>query len=496
LVRDIAGESDIRNIAQRLPGVDSATASYLANETDPKIVESVLHQAADNAGVPIKDWVQSPKLTNQDQANTPTADTQISGTFDASNPPQSFLPPGMHAPNAADPTKVLSDHAGNFKSPKEFEDYVNSLSGEDKAVAESALNGKSAAEFYQAVHGEGAGTVLHLPDQGVHAQLTPNQAAVLADEQKHIPFTATDRPHLTAGGEVLKRTQEVTPEELASMSPNAKKALENAQAEIDKAANTASPNTTPAALLPAKATGPIRGEGFSMTDQANPDIIKAGKRLSKLDQQIHDIQQGKVSATADEARALTQERQDLIDQVNSGQFTPKPASAPTTKEVPVAPKTEQLSGTSAAPVKGDIQPQDAKSLFPGLSETEASAVQKIMDSLDPAQKAYNTAQAARKQETASRFARAGQNFQDAGGGREGFYAKFKALGGKKTGSEWAGANLTDEEAGSLHNLIENSSMQGGEKFNTQNAIEKYGVPIHRNLPSMTLTILDDSLTNS
>jgi hypothetical protein len=253
VAEQIANESSAAKLVKKY-GIPEDASGYLAKESNPETIRAVLDQMATN-GVPIKDWV--PSKTSSDNS---TATDLAPGMFDATNPPQSALPNGMHAPGAADPVEVLSKQATTAKTASEFADYYKGLSGEEKAVADSALDGKTPEEFFNAVHGQ-ADTVLHLPDKGVHAKLTPEQAAVLADETKHIPFTAEDRPHLTAGPEVLKRTQEITQEDLAAMSPNAKAALANAQKEIDAAGAKAKPSGEPVGDLPPEDVAAIKAAG-------------------------------------------------------------------------------------------------------------------------------------------------------------------------------------------------------------------------------------------
>jgi hypothetical protein len=272
LASKIANETSASKIASKF-GIPQDASKFLANESNPETVRAVLDQMT-SSGIPIKDWVQSPALSSGKQADNTTAGDISATPFDATNPPQSFLPAGMHAPNAADPVEVLSKQASTANSASEFADYYKGLSGEEKAVADSALNGKTPEEFFNAVKGH-ADTVLHLPDAGVHAKLTPEQADILANEGKNIPFTAKDRPHLTAGPEVLKRTREVTQEEIAAMSPNAKAALDNAKKQIDEAGAKAVPSGDQASALPPEDIAAIKAAGGTVPESVAPSGTSA-----------------------------------------------------------------------------------------------------------------------------------------------------------------------------------------------------------------------------
>lgn len=74
-----------------------------------------------------------------------------------------------------------------------------------------------------------AETVLHLPKENSYVKLTEAEANVLTDEIKNIPFTKGDMPHLTAGERVLQSANEISRQDMSKLSPNAAKALENAQ---------------------------------------------------------------------------------------------------------------------------------------------------------------------------------------------------------------------------------------------------------------------------
>lgn len=88
----------------------------------------------------------------------------------------------------------------------------------------------------------GASTVatsaLHIPGKNVYAKVSPEQLDTLKNETKNIPFSKGDMPHLTPVSSLERAgAKEVSLDELASQSPNAKKALSMA-AEVSKSPET------------------------------------------------------------------------------------------------------------------------------------------------------------------------------------------------------------------------------------------------------------------
>lgn len=66
--------------------------------------------------------------------------------------------------------------------------------------------------------------VIHLPDRGVYARLTPEQQAFLSNEVGNIKTSTKDNVHLSPFGRTGE-AQEVTIDEIMKLSPNAKKSL-------------------------------------------------------------------------------------------------------------------------------------------------------------------------------------------------------------------------------------------------------------------------------
>lgn len=121
----VANETKPANIAKAL-GIDHPTATYLAQQDNPDLIRNVLTEISSNGS--------SPSISP--------------ATFNPSNPQQSSVPVGEHPPGSPDPVLELASKAKELNDPTAFQKYVDGLSGEAKAAAESALNGKSVSEFY------------------------------------------------------------------------------------------------------------------------------------------------------------------------------------------------------------------------------------------------------------------------------------------------------------------------------------------------------------
>lgn len=411
--------------------VDQLT-KYISNETDPNAVRSAL-----NALQP---------------AETAVADaaTDTIKFHDPSHPTQEWLNqnmPGMHVPGSPDPVNVMAEKVKDFKDPSEFKKYIDSLTGEEKAVADAGLSDLDPEEFYsrykaaeagkaqsgtslppedvQAIKEAGGvvpnevedpGTVFHLPQHNVHAKLTPEQAAILSDETKNIPFTADDRPHLTAGERVRQATKEVTQEELGKLSPNAKAALENADKQI----------------------------------AGNADTAKAVEDVSKAQTGVSD------GAVAGDGKTTSPEavQGDNVSQVDSN-----------TTSGGNAVKSAENGSES-------VMPQKAEDIVPNADQDTKTAVQNVLDELNNAQTSYNVAAKARSVEKGQRAGAMAPSYEAVGGGEAGVRAKLGALKGKYTESSFSPITASESTQKTILDDIENSNLRDFEKLNTQNAIRK------------------------
>jgi hypothetical protein len=447
--------------------------SSLVNSTDESAIKRQLEKLAPDANRDTVDTLSKYIATEKDpnavqgalnvlQSDGAPQQTLAPGLFDPSAPPQSYLNehlPGTHVPGTPDPVQTISDKAKTFATPEEFKKYVDGLTGEEKAVADAGLSGKSADEFYntvkpqkeaptnstapqgdlppediQAIKDAGgtpppvynADTVLHLPQQGVHAKLTKEQAAFLADENKNIPWSETDRPHLTAGDKVREATKEISQEELAKLSPNAGIALENA----DK--NASVPNAQAVEDVSKAQTGTSEGQVTGSGETTNAGAA-----------------QGDIPSKVDESTAN-------------------------------ATNTPETAGNGS---QGNL-PQKASDIVPNADPETQKAVQEVLDNLNSAQKSYDANVPVRAQEKAQRGAAASAAYEAAGGGEAGVRAKLGALKGKYSEGGFTPVAASEGTQKTILDDIQNSNLRDFEKLNTQNAIRKiWGANTDKPTPS-------------
>lgn len=456
VINDLIEEVDPVKIEKAL-GIDKEMATYLANETDPATVKQILQEIAVDPNLKLSDDVRK-RLEEEgitavkQDANDPYAASYRDGVITARN--QAELDANVnHEYGHAVWSKLTPEEKALFKgegaaskqavgragytaedvNSEDFADYMNkALTGRMKEVPENvqAVIAKYAkvelenlpAEFKAAIKEAGGttdpGTVFHLPAQGVHAKISPDQANFLKDEVNNIPWSKGDMPHLTAGDKVRESTKEVSLEELAGMSPNAKTAIENADAAIAKQADEA------AKLNTGTADAQVTGSGKTTNVEGTGDVSGAGL-------------EGNTELGGNAA------------------------------------KTAENSS-------GSITPQRAEDLVPeGTDPSITKSVQDFLDSvnreggtLDRAQVGFDTAQAARKAETGARIGSGEALYDTAGGGEQGFRAKLSALRGKKTASGYTPVSVDPEVETHLLDAVEKSGLRPYEKLNTQNALRK------------------------
>lgn len=91
---------------------------------------------------------------------------------------------------------------------------------------------------------------------------------------------------------------------------------------------------------------PTQGTGFTMADNSNPAIIAAGKELNSINKKLDRVSTGKVSVTRQEATNLLDRKQQLIEQINTGNFEQAPSrTSPTQTTISTRQKTTGAIGT-------------------------------------------------------------------------------------------------------------------------------------------------------
>lgn len=411
-----SGSTDeIRNILDRVvPGTDEATtkavADFIANTDNKEAISNVLDtmSQASAQGVPIKDWVESPKLAGQQaDPNAPVASGDISSTpFNAANPPQSYLPQGMHAPGAPDPVAVLSDKAKGFQSLDDFKKYYSELTGEEKAVADSALNGKTPDEFYNAVKGT-----------------------------KETASAEASKPYTTQSGVKAQVSEDVKPYVAGPIS------------EMKSSELKLGPETDPTT-----ATDPNQVAKYIQDIQDGKPIDPVIVHRDANGQIIVDDGKHRLEALA----ALGKEDVPVVEK----------AAGPADANAPVEIKPQ--SGVSQAAPQGDIPAQTSEAASPQVE----AAKQQVIDSLGSAQSSYDAAAATRSVEKGVRAGQATSAFEGAGGGSEGVQAKLKALKGEYTKSSFTIDIPKENMDVLHNAVESNPNLRPFEKTNTQVALMK------------------------
>lgn len=200
------------------------------------------------------------------------------------------------------------------------------------------------------------------------------------------------------------------------------------------------------------------GSGFVTAPEAHPLIAPITKRLNEIDRSLSDVATGKNTLSRDEITSLKSERDGLITQAREPFTSEGVTTANTTGKVkPTAAGKKTVTADTAAP---DATPE------------EKVAIQKVLDELNPAERAYSKKQKTVAQQKASRIAQANAAYEKAGGGEAGMKAKYAALGGKYKASDFQPLNLDDATKKSLLDKVQKSDLRDFEKFNTQNALSK------------------------
>lgn len=296
----IANESDPVAIKAAL-NVDDATAQYLATETDKKVVESVLRELNIDPNLSIsqttRDRLQNEGITDVQQGETPYG-AEYDGNGIIKVRDQSF---------ATDPN--LFHEVGHHI-------YDTKLTPEEKTVFE-----KVHGAARQQAEAEGR-TGYDLASEDFSDYVSKALSGHLDEVPEEL------RPIIQKySGDVEQAVQNHP----ANLPQSDLDAIKEAGGDVSK-------------LLPARTAsvpGPVRGEGFVMSDTVNADAVQLGKQIKKIDSQLEKVRQGTSTLSADEIRALTAQREELVGKVNGA-----PAADAVTP--PVAPATTEAAKTEQA----------------------------------------------------------------------------------------------------------------------------------------------------
>ena len=448
VINDIIQEADPA-VIQQVMKVDNNLANYLAQETNPDAVKEVLRQMEMDPNIQLPDEVRK-RLEEEGISAVRKKDNQYGAEYDPNDSSinfkdQSFatdantyhelghhifknkLTPEEQAlfKGEGEASKLAAGREGYSQTDidsEDFSDYMQkALTGRIKEVPENlrpviAKYAKVAASEAENLGIAGAKaeipeTAMHIPKSNVYAKLTPDQIQFLKDENINIPWSEGDMPHLTGVDRLTKAgAKEISVEELTGMSPNAKTAIEN----------------------------------------ANATVAKEAEDVSKLQTGVSDAApDGSVKTTSPEDAGTTFANQ-LDTSTENGASALKTAPSPTL----------------------GVSPQRAEEIVPNADDETKRAVQEVLDNLGSAQKGYDDAAKIRTQQKAARINQADGAFQAAGGGEAGFRAKLGSLKGKYAESGFNPITASESTQNTILNDIESSTLRSFEKLNLQNAMRK------------------------
>lgn len=461
LIQDLIDEVDPVKIEKAL-GVDKEVASYLANETDPQAVKEVLTNLA-----------MDPNLSLPEDVIKRLQDEGV--------------------------TAVKQD--ANAAYPAEYNNGV--ITAQNQAALDANVNHELGHAIWE-------------------NKLTPEEKAL---------FDGSGEASKQAVGRAGYTQADVNSEDFSdylnkAFSGRINEVPENVRAVIAKYANIALDQTAPKLLSAVTKSAQDLpnnvGDGFVMADKGASGLKGLVDQMNKVDSKLHDIAQGKVSATREEIDALKSEREALIkkaqepfseqlaavdkangvesditkqaDEVAKAQTgvadgqvdgSGKMTSQDATGDVSGAGLVNNTElGSSAVKTaengSSNVLPQTADELVPeGTDPAIKKSVQDFLDNinreggtLDRAQATFDEAQALRKTEKGARIGKGQSLYDEAGGGEQGFRAKLGALKGKLTDSKYTPISVEPETEKALLDSIEKSKLRPFEKLNTQNALRK------------------------
>lgn len=233
----------------------------------------------------------------------------------------------------------------------------------------------------------------------------------------------------------------------ADISANADNVTDSAQTAVKQADTPLESNLLPSVTKSTIDAGKKGGEDFVMADAAHPRIKSITTRLNEIDSKLSNVAEGKTTLSRTEIRALKDERDRLI------QDAQKP-----------------FEGDGITTPKSEMRVED---IAPGVDDPDTkAAIQRIIDELSPAQRAYNSKTKNLSQEKAARINSGNAAYETAGGGEAGVRAKLSKLRGQYSKSKYEPIAVDEKTSNHLLDKVEKSGLRDFEKLNTQNALRK------------------------
>lgn len=294
----VAQEGDAATIQAAL-GTTPEVSHFLSQETDPAIIKNLLSETTADTG-------KSALNALQEAAAAKATPAQRIDLLDPMNPKQSQLPPGWHPDGAPDPVPVLQKAAQDAKSVDDFKAYIDNLQGEDKAAAESALNGMTPEQFYSVAgggtHATADAATQNLPAEDVAAIKAAGGEPPVTDTPVTPETTPQPAPKttqaeaVTAGAKKIADDASKLPEQDVAAIQAAGGTVPEKAAAVEAAPNT---DTSTAPMENAPAT-PVNPNVEEARQQVLGSLRKATSEYNKA-AASRSLEKGARSAQADAA---------------------------------------------------------------------------------------------------------------------------------------------------------------------------------------------------
>ena len=461
IVEDLVGETDPTNI-QKVLGVDNDLASYLAQETNPQTVESILRQLEVDPNIQLPDDVRK-RLQEEGISSVRQKDSEYGAEYD----------PATKSINVRDQDAASID---NIYHELGHHVYVNKLTPEEKALFANV--------------------------KGRASQEATGRAGYQADDFASEDFSDFMRLALT--GRLREVPEEVRPI-IQKYAKIAAQEAENAGVALPQSVAA----ETPSPFVKAEANKELVDQGFitGKIDNVKLNDLKLGTDtvgdidVNQVAKYIEDLSNGKpiepvivqrgpngellvqdgkhrleaLKALGIEDVPVTEKAVKQADEVQQAVTEAAPLQSGVADAAPIKTADDVIEGTgeNVATIGETVNKNaDEAARFSEFEPEVQAQLNKIMEELPNAQKGYDDAAKVRSQEKADRIAKGNSAYEAAGGGEAGVRAKMGALKGEYSKSGFNPVQADEATQSTILNTIEKSGLRDFEKLNTQNAMRK------------------------